>query len=135
MKIIKKILSVLILIFVLLNYVAVFADTETVSDEPNTKSGNVLLMDNTAKRIIYDKNGGGRIAPGGFAKILTAIVVLENINDVSETVSADSKAVNAYDFSLNNMGVLPGENLSAEICSTVCCCMMQARLQMLLQYM
>lgn len=112
MNIIKRLFSLMIITTIILSSIYTFA--ETSSGEPDTESENVLLLDNNSGRIIYDKNGGGRIEPGGFTKILTAVIVLENVNDIKETVTADSKAVNAYDFSLNNMGVLPGEKMSVE---------------------
>lgn len=113
MNLIKKIISFIIALSIALCSASIYAEPVS-SSEPDVKSENVLLMDINSNRIIYEKNGGGRIAPGGFTKILTAIMAIEHVNDISETVTADSAAVNEYDFSLNNMGVLPGEKITVE---------------------
>ena len=46
--------------------------------------------------------------------MMTAILTIDSVNDINESVTANSNAVNAYDFNLNNMGVLPGETLSVK---------------------
>ena len=111
MKSLKRILAFFIALSVCACYICAYADTETTA-EPDIRSSNVLLMDATAKRIIYAKNSEGRIAPGGFAKVLTAVLVIDYVNSLDENVTANANAISAYDFNLNNMGVLPGETLT-----------------------
>ena len=109
----KRILAFAIATSVSICSLCAYADNEG-SSEPDLRSSNVLLMDDTANRVIYERNGSGRIAPGGFAKVMTAILTIDSVNDINESVTANSNAVNAYDFNLNNMGVLPGETLSVK---------------------
>lgn len=113
MRKLKRILSLIIATVICTCTLAVYADS-SAPELSALKSGNVLLMDALSNRVLYEKNSSGKIAPGGFTKILTAIIVIENVNDINEVVTADSVAVNEYDFSYNNMGVLPYERMTVK---------------------
>ncbi len=104
----KKLISFLLIIFVLSAQCTVFA-------KPNTdglKSKNLLVIDTNSQRSVFKKNADTKIAPGGLTKILTAIVVIENMMDINELVTAKSDTVASYDYSYGNMGILADEQLS-----------------------
>ena len=107
----KKIVSLLQVISLLLCSTLVFAE-ELPSPSEGLRSNNILLMDRTSGRIIYEKDYQESINPGGFAKILTAAIAMDFVNSLDERVTANAKAVTTYDFSFNNMGVLPGESMT-----------------------
>ena len=107
----KKIVSLLLVISLLLCSTLVFAE-ELPSPSEGLRSKNILLMDRTSGRIIYEKDYQESINPGGFAKILTAAIAMDFVNSLDERVTANAKAVTTYDFSFNNMGILPGESMT-----------------------
>ena len=107
----KKILSFLLAISILLSTLTVLADEPPAPTE-GLRSQNILLIDRSSGRVIYEKNSQESINPGGFAKVLTAAIAIDFVNSLDENVIADAKAVNTYDFSHNNMGVLPGEAMT-----------------------
>ncbi len=107
----KKLLSLMLVIVMLASAYAVCAQ-ETVPVPEGLRSSNILLIDATSDRIIYEKNSQVQIAPGGIAKILTGVIAIDFVASLDENVTADAKAVTTFDFSNNNMGVLPGETLT-----------------------
>lgn len=109
----KKILSLLLTFVILASMCTVCAEeSETVPVPEGLRSSNILLIDSASDRIIYEKNSQGQIAPGGIAKILTGIIVMDFVASLDENVTADAKAISTFDFSNNNMGVLPDETLT-----------------------
>ncbi len=109
----KKIIALILIACTLcIGCTATFADGDAANVPEGLRSENLLLTDADSSKVIYEKNSDSRIAPGGFTKLLTATVVLTVVNDVNEKVTADAKAVNGYDFSFNNMGLLPGETVT-----------------------
>lgn len=75
---------------------------------------NVILVDMKNSMVLYDSNSTQIIQPAGFTKIVTAMVVLENCDDLSQVISAPKETIASCDFSFGNMGVLAEENLSAK---------------------
>ncbi len=107
----KKLLSLLLVFVMLASAFAVYAQ-ESVPVPEGLRSSNILLIDATSDKIIYEKNSQGHIAPGGIAKILTGVIAIDFVASLDENVTADAKAVTTFNFSNNNMGVLPGETLT-----------------------
>lgn len=108
----KKILSLLIILTVITSCFGVFAQDSVPSVPEGLRSANILLIDATTNRVIYEKSSNSQIAPGGIAKILTGVIAIDFVASLDEGVTADAKAVTTFDFSNNNMGVLPGERLT-----------------------
>lgn len=109
----KKTISLLLIIICIFSTcVCAENDNASASVPEGLRSGNILLMDQASSKVIYEKNSDERISPGGFTKLFTAAVIFDYINSVDEKVTANPKAVTTYDFTHNNMGVLPGETLT-----------------------
>ncbi len=108
----KKLLSLLIVIMVVTSSFAAFAQDALPAPPEGLRSANILLIDATTDRVIYEKSSNSQIAPGGIAKILTGVIAMDFVASIDENVTADAKAVTTFDFSNNNMGVLPGERLT-----------------------
>ena len=107
----KKIISVLLIFVFIFNInINSFADDleeETTNEEelkenildvsvealevPKINSRAVLIFDRTSKRVIYEKNGYSQRAMASTTKIMTAIIVLENVG-LTETVVISKKA-------------------------------------------
>jgi len=65
--------------------------------------------------VIYDKNSNVRTAPASLAKIITAMVVLENCADLSELVSAPAAAIRLLDNTgSSTAGIAVGEELTVK---------------------
>ncbi len=107
----KKIVS-LITVFILIT--ALFVPTVLADAPKGLKSSSILMIDTSSSRAIYSKNSTDKIAPGGFTKILTAVIVLENISDINSIVTADANTIASCDFSYGNMGLLANEQMSVK---------------------
>ena len=74
-------------------------------------SGSVLVMDAVSGRVFFEIDGFTRRYPASITKIMTAIVVLENVNDLDEMVSFSHNAVNLPWYAAR-MWMVYGETLS-----------------------
>lgn len=100
--------------FVLCILTAVFSVLPAAAAEPELTSSSAVLIDMKNEMVLYEKNENQKIQPAGFTKIVTAIAVLENCDDLSQVITASADTISACDFSFGNMGILAGENLSVE---------------------
>lgn len=82
------------------------------ADAPEITAANGILIDVQNSMVLYEKNSTARIQPSGFAKIVTALVVLENCDTLSDVITASSETIAACDFAFGNMGILGGEELT-----------------------
>lgn len=65
--------------------------------------------------IIYDKNSELKCNPGELVKLVTAVIVLENCDDLSQPVTASSTAIRSIEsLKITNAGILVGETMSVE---------------------
>lgn len=79
-RIFKKII---ILLLLFLNLTVVCKATEGMFIEAD----GVILIEKTSKRVLYEKNMNNRYLTASIAKIMTAIVAIENIDDLDKYVS------------------------------------------------
>jgi len=106
----KKVFSAIIafiLVFSMIN-INIYAESST----PDVKSGKVLIADNASGKYLYKKNISEKIQPGGFSKIMTAIIAIENMASEEECTAARVQTLESYDYSFGNMGILAGESLT-----------------------
>lgn len=107
----KKRFCVLFIVAVLLFNVTNVAFAE---GRPVISSKNALLVDAQTGKYLYKNNIEEKIAPGGFTKIMTAIVAIESMVSPNETVVADADTIASYDYSFGHMGILAGEILTLD---------------------
>lgn len=103
----KKILIVIIFInIIFVNYCSVFADDENeefdsndyievlnqVEDNLTLNSRIAVVYDRKSGNIIWGKNENKRTAMASTTKIMTAIVLLENVQDLNEIVTISQKS-------------------------------------------
>lgn len=108
----KLILLFIVISFILSSYVYSFnidsIDTTDITDEDisslayeastspsqnlNPNSRACIVLDRTSKKILYEKNSSNKVKMASTTKIMTAIVVLENCTDLSQTVTISRKA-------------------------------------------
>lgn len=79
-----------IFVFILILFISsiVFA-----ADPPEIGSGSAILMDANTGKIIYEKNSEQKMYPASTTKIMTAIIVLENCDDLSSITIASENAI------------------------------------------
>lgn len=63
-----------------------------VNELPNINSRHAVVYDRTSGTILYGKKENERCKMASTTKILSAIVVLENVKDLSEKVTVSAKA-------------------------------------------
>lgn len=89
----KKMLFAIIILFILLILVSYFK-TGSLSfkffkDEDNYASENIYLADVNLDNVIYEKNATSKIYPASLTKIMTTLVALEHIEDLSAMAPID----------------------------------------------
>lgn len=113
MKKMRRFVSLFMAVAVCLCTLCIYA--EEANNTPGVlESGNAILVDSGTNRVLYEKNSNSKVTPGGIAQVLTAIIVLETVDNLDTIVTADAEAVNSFDFSRNNMGILSGEKLTVK---------------------
>lgn len=106
-KIIALFCSVFLLIGCCIPAAAYEPDTFSVRAE-----GCVLASLDTGE-LLYQKNENKRLYPASLTKVMTAVVVLDNCQNLDETVTASEHAINILlGTDSSTMGLVPGEQLS-----------------------
>ncbi len=71
------------------------------------------MLDRDSGRILFEQNADKRLYPASTTKIMTAILVLENLQ-LDSVVVASRDAVMSIPAGGSNMGILEGEQLTVE---------------------
>lgn len=106
----KKITSIILLLII----ATVYFMPAYAKGNPKLTTDTALLADIKTDKFLYKNNIDEKIQPGGFTKIMTAIVAIENMLDKNETVVADGNVLAKYDYSFGHMGILAGEILTLD---------------------
>lgn len=95
---IKKALSILIILFVGFQFVQYINPTFSVDQEFSSifktndyTSEYIYMLDKDTKEVAYEKNEHKKAYPASLTKIMTALVAIENIDDVFEVAPVDVK--------------------------------------------
>ncbi|MDR0271891.1 MAG: D-alanyl-D-alanine carboxypeptidase [Clostridiales bacterium] len=104
----------IILIFcVLIMSVPVFASTiSDAQSEVLYNAGSVLVMDARTGAVLYETEGYAQRYPASITKIMTALLVLENVDNLNERIVFSEYAVDLPDYA-GRMGMLEGESMTA----------------------
>ena len=84
----KSLLSICLVIILILSVVTVPAGAYAPS-EFSVNAEHCMLVNTDTNEILYKKNIDDKIYPASITKLLTALVVCENIKDYNETVTID----------------------------------------------
>lgn len=109
MKIKKLFVPLIMLIFILLSSITVFAD----NSEPNLTAKSVILIDNRTKKILYCKNENEKMYPASTTKILTAILALEHC-DLNDIVTASYDAIITIPSGYTTADIQIGEQFTVQ---------------------
>lgn len=105
-----------ILIVVLMIITSLFFNNTVFASEVNIKvdSPSVILIEQKTGNILYEKNAQEKMYPASTTKIMTAILVLENVQDLNQKVTVSYNAVFSVptDYASDTLKV--GEELSVE---------------------
>ena len=107
---------VLILILSLFTPILSFADSWPSCPEAIEAEGAVLLDANSGT-VLYAKNEHNKYFPASITKVLTAIVVLENVENLETKISFSSAATkDNLEVNSTVIGAVPGDKLSVRDC-------------------
>jgi len=95
------------------NGVAVHINIEESDEPPDITAAAAILMDAETGRLVYEKNSHRPVYPASTVKIMTAVVVLENIADLKTQVTASRNAANALGNTLDPRAI-EGEIFTVE---------------------
>lgn len=107
-------------IFFILSFIFIYFFTcdiinAATEDEnlPTLYCNDNILMDAETGNVLFEKNGYSKIYPASTTKVLTAILVLENL-PLDEKVVASQRAINSVPIGSSVMGIKQGEIFSVE---------------------
>lgn len=107
-------------IFFILSFIFIYFFTCSITNAatknenlPMLYCNNNILMDAETGNVLFEKNGYSKIYPASTTKVLTAILVLENLS-LEEKVVASQKAINSVPIGSSVMGIKQGEIFSVE---------------------
>ena len=117
--IIRKILLLLFtLIFLTTNLVSqVFADSIWPTYDDDIYSKSAIALDANSGVILYEKNIYDKRYPASLVKVMTAIVTLDNVSNLNETVNFTYNAVTKdIDKNSTTIGASAGDTLTVKEC-------------------
>ena len=94
-----------------------FPFSASALEEPNLTCRNAILLDATYDEILYDKGADEKAYPASITKVMTALLVLEAVEDGQLTLDTPITASDtALDVPKDSSvaGILPGETLTVE---------------------
>lgn len=112
----KKLFSILFAISILIGSVFCVPANATYDDVMKSMelySDCVLLVSADNSEVIFAKNAGKQTSPASLTKVITAIVVLENCDDLNQLVTVSESAIKELDGTGSSLGGLQaGEQVS-----------------------
>ncbi len=109
----KRILSAIILFAVIINMLCISVPAFAATQPPQLISEGAILIDADSGRILYEKNADTRLYPASTTKIMTAVLLLENLQ-LDSVVVASYDAVMSIPAGGSNIGISSGEQLTVE---------------------
>ncbi len=119
----KKILSFLFIFSILVSTVFSFganAAYDKVMESLELYSDCVLLMSADNGAVIFEKNAGKQTSPASLTKVVTAIVVLENCENLEEMVTVPESCIRELDGTGSSLGGLKADE-QISIYNLLCC--------------
>jgi len=117
-----RVLIILLGLILMLGVVPVFGDypylslyghvyEEEYEEEPLYVSASVLIMDAETGLVLYENNGFARRYPASITKVMTALLVLEHVEDLTQTLTFSANAVAIPDYA-SRMWMAEGESIT-----------------------
>ncbi len=103
----------LILIIISVPNPSAGASFNTLLEGLDTHSEILLLVSLDDGSVVFDKNADKQTSPASLTKIVTAMLVLENCDDLDEVITIPSYTIRMFDgLNSSNAGLMPGEQIS-----------------------
>lgn len=113
----KKIISLILMFVIIICAVPMSASAAYKTTGFEVQSEVALLVSLDTGDVIYEKNADEKRFPASITKIMTAILLMENCNDLSQKVTVTQEN---YDSLLGSGlvvgNLVPGENITLEAC-------------------
>ncbi|MEA4973379.1 MAG: D-alanyl-D-alanine carboxypeptidase family protein [Candidatus Metalachnospira sp.] len=109
MKSFKRFIAILLTLAAVLSVVPM---TAFASDVPQTVAESAVLINADTGRVLYEKNDRQKMYPASMTKMLTAMVVLDNMES-NDTIKVDS-STNEVPWDSSKAGLKVGEVLTVE---------------------
>lgn len=94
-----------------------YADTLWPTPEFNIQSEGAILIDADSNAVLYEKNAHEAYFPASITKVMTAVIVLENVKNLEEKVTFSSAATGAnLEPNSTVIGAIAGDKLSVRDC-------------------
>ncbi|MEA4923453.1 MAG: D-alanyl-D-alanine carboxypeptidase family protein [Eubacteriaceae bacterium] len=84
------------------------------NSDVKVKCKGAIVMDAKNGNVLYDKNGYERFYPASCTKLMTALVALENCDDLSKVVTVSHEAVYGIDPESSHIALEEGEKITME---------------------
>lgn len=97
----------LVLSIVLTSYSTFSVSAADVSDAPEILADGAVLMNLDSDTFLYEKNSKEKMYPASIAKLMTAIVVYDTVDDLDEKVTVGEDAIESNIG--NNISISAGE--------------------------
>jgi D-alanyl-D-alanine carboxypeptidase len=115
----KAIIILTVLIFILTNTTALYADNDTTATNtqsipqvqpPSLPQGSYILIDAATGDVLAEQNSDSKKYPASTTKIITAILALE-MGDLNQVMTASLAAINDIGKDGSNIGIMAGEQM------------------------
>jgi len=124
MKFKRLFIYILIMILAIANPISIATEsiptestaTETQESQENLNiySNAAILIDSNSGKTLYEKNSGKKVYPASTTKILTAIIAIENIENLQETTTVNYSAISVIPSGYSSAYLSEGEVISLE---------------------
>ena len=78
-------------LYITISFILVFICTKVYAFDFNVESKNIILYNMNDNNVIYEENSNEKVQIASLTKIMTAIVSIENIDNLSDTVKVKIK--------------------------------------------
>ena len=87
-------------------------DEKKESQDPCPHAPSAILLDMKSNKVLYEKNSKSKVYPASTTKMMTAILTLENCEDLDKVITATKEAIEPITNKHSHMGILIGEELT-----------------------
>lgn len=108
----KRFIYFVLTFTLLFAFAADYAAAVTTEDINNITTPHILLMDAETGGVIYEKKADEKAYPASTTKILTAIVAIENIDDINKKLTVRVEDVSGFGPNSSLMGLSAGEEIT-----------------------
>ena len=102
------------LISILLVAVLLCSMSAAAIESVDVNAGAAILVDASDGHEIYGKNADVKKYPASITKLMTALVVMDNVTDLNEVVTANESAFKGLSSAGSTVGIKAGEKMSVD---------------------